>query len=121
MGGSFFAKCRWGWPGCWAAAGLLLVACGQPSAQPLPVADFLANERNFAGNRYAIQAEVVVQLRQADRVGRLLVVRTPGEGAELLVFVPDKLDTSIYAGQRYEMAVRAKSDGLLEVETLRKL
>lgn len=96
---------------------LLLFGCGAQQ-MPLPVDDYLENPQSFAGNRYALRAEVASQLRWEEDKGRLLVVNA--EGNSLVVFVPAEIDQSVHVGQHFEFSTRIMQDGLVRVEALEK-
>lgn len=81
---------------------------------------YLRAEANFAGNRYSLLAEVLQQLEYREGVGRLLVVRPAGEVESVVLFIPDELTHSIYAGQHYTFDLRVRETGLLWAEALRK-
>ena len=107
-----------------AAAVLLLAGCspdGASATEAFPVDRFLESEANFAGNRYRLRASIDKQLGWEEGTGRVVVVKPEGETqSRIAVFIPARVDASIYAGQRYEMDVRIAAGGLVYVEQLRK-
>jgi hypothetical protein len=90
---------------------------------PFPVQDFMDSPDNFLGNRYRMEAQIEAQLSYREGVGRLIAIdpRETGTTARRLpVFVPSEITDTINVGQRYQMAVRIREGGLIEVEKLEK-
>ncbi len=95
-------------------------AWGLPSHEPLPLEAYLGNERNFAGNRYQLNARVDSQLAFDASRGRILAVEPQETQARVVVFVPATIEASISANQRLKLVVSVREGGLLEVESLKK-
>jgi hypothetical protein len=99
---------------------LLLGPASLPSREPIPLASFLENPRNFDGNRYRISGTISEQLARTPELGRLVLVEVIPDGRVVPLFLPATLDTNLSPGQRFEFNIHI-NQGLLHVQELRKL
>jgi len=88
----------------------------------LPVAEYREAPRNFAGNRYALDARVEELLGYRESVGRVFLVRETDSGDPLALFVdPEFEDFSPSPGQVFRFEISVAGDGLLGMDGFRKL
>lgn len=88
----------------------------------LPVSEYREAPRNFAGNRYALDARVEELLGFRESVGRVFLVRGTDNGSPLALFVDPKFeDFTPLPGQAYRFEISVAGDGLLGMDGFRKL
>lgn len=88
----------------------------------LPVADYREGPRNFAGNRYAVDARVVELLGYREGVGRIFLVREVESGHPLALYAGDEIEEfSPSPGQAFRFEVSVAGDGMLGMDGYRKL
>jgi len=88
----------------------------------LPLADYRENPRNFAGNRYVLDARVDELMGFREEVGRVFRIEEVESGRPLALFAgADATDFSPSPGQAFRFEVSVDGDGLLVMRSYRKL
>jgi hypothetical protein len=100
----------------------LAAGCFRPSGEPFPVEAYLEAPTNLQGNRYSLDAAIEAHLEWREGVGRLVAVQPLGQTSQRLpVFIADSLQTNLMVAQRYRLDLIVRRDGLLHIQSLRKL
>ncbi len=102
-----------------AALGLLFLKKSGISTNPeFEYSTYVAAPKNLAGNRYALNAELEMQL--ANIGGDRVVSLRDSDGNKFAVYIPALLKINAQTKQRYEMDVKIGSKGEIVVESMRK-
>ncbi len=100
----------------------LIRLSGGEQYQALPVSEFAAQPKSFAGNTYQLESRIDSQLGYDEAVGKVLLTRTLESGQPVPVFVPVSIgDMSAYSGQVYRFTLTIDGDGVLVVEKMQKI
>lgn len=105
-----------------ALAAVVVVRGMAGGGQPLPLLAITSEPKAFSGNTYQVEARIDTLLGYEDGVGRLLLTREIDSDLPAPLFIPAKLvDFSPNPGQVYRFQVRVDGDGVIMVDSYKKL
>lgn len=98
------------------------MAFGGRAHPDLPLEAYYDSPRSFAGNHYVIECRIDSQTDYHEGTGRMLIVRSLGDDAPLVVFSPESLaGFTPHSGQIYRLTVVIDGRGLAVINEFRKL
>ena len=90
--------------------------------ESVPVDQFAANPRAFAGNTYELEGRIETQLGYDERSGRILLTRDLATEFPVPILVPASIaEFSPNPGQIYRFELGVDRNGVLTVKTFKKL